>query len=107
MCPPVIPFPVSNIVSDILSFYKEEKKGESANYVSFLAASRGITKLDALRDIIDETVNVHHNILKSLKDHPEAYEAYINFFHGYVRFHSSPRYKLDEIMQEKVILHDS
>ena len=33
--------------SDILSFYKEEIKGETANYVSLVAASRGITKLDA------------------------------------------------------------
>lgn len=84
--------------SYILSFYKEEIRGETANYVSLVAASRGITMLDALREVIDQTVRVHQNNLESLKEHTEAYDAYLNFFHGYVRFHAAPRYKLEEIM---------
>jgi hypothetical protein len=66
--------------SDILSFYKEETQGETTTYVSRLAATRGITKLDVLHETIDKTVQAHHNILQSLKAHADAYDAYVSFF---------------------------
>jgi hypothetical protein len=88
----------SPLCSDILSFYKEEIAGDVANYVSHVAASHAITKLDALHEVIDETVQAHHNILESLKAHSDAYDAYVSFFKGYIMFHGAPRYKLEEIM---------
>ncbi|OJA09743.1 hypothetical protein AZE42_01466 [Rhizopogon vesiculosus] len=94
---------IAGYVNDVLSFYKKEIAGDTANYVSLRAASRAITKLDALHEVIDQTVHVHHNILESLKPHTEAYEAYVSFFHGYIRFHASPRYKLEELLSEVIL----
>ena len=88
------------ICSDILSFYKEEIAGETTTYLSRVAASRAITRLDALHEVIDQTVQAHHNILESLKLHTEAYDAYVSFFRGFVGFHSDPRYKLEELMSD-------
>ncbi|OAX32084.1 terpenoid synthase [Rhizopogon vinicolor AM-OR11-026] len=98
---------IADHMNDILSFYKEEISGDTANYISLRAASRAITKLDALREVIDQTVQAHHNILESWKPHTEAYDAYVSFFHGYVRFHCTPRYKLEEIMSERSSCDDS
>jgi len=87
------------LFSDILSYYKEEIEGDIANYLSLMAAPRGITKQDALRELIERTVQAHHNVLELLKPCTEAHDAYINFFHGYIGFHSAlRRYKLEEIM---------
>jgi hypothetical protein len=88
------------ICSDILSFYKEEVACETTTYLSRVAASRAITRLDALHEAIDQTVQAHHNILESLKLHTEAYDAYVSFFHGYVDFYADPRYKLEELMSD-------
>jgi len=84
--------------SDILSYYKEELEGDPTTYVARLAASRGLTKLDVLHEVIDKTAQAHHNILESLKAHPDAYHAYVSFFHGYIQYYFAPRYKLHEIM---------
>ena len=89
------------LISDILSFYKEETGGENRNYVSLVAATRGLTKLEALQGLIEKTMQAHHNILECLKPHPEAHDAYVSFFNEYFKFHAAlRRYKLDEIMLE-------
>ncbi|OAX39479.1 terpenoid synthase [Rhizopogon vinicolor AM-OR11-026] len=88
-------------VNDILSFYKEECAGDAANYVSLVAASGGLTKQNALHVVIEKTMQAHDNILECLKPHPEAYDAYVSFFDGYIKFHAAlRRYKLEEIMLE-------
>jgi hypothetical protein len=85
-----------------LSYYKEEIEGDSANYLSLIAASRALTKQDALRELIEKTVQAYHNVLEFLRPHPEAYGAYVAFFDGYVKFHATlRRYKLEEIMSER------
>ncbi|KAG1860873.1 isoprenoid synthase domain-containing protein [Suillus subluteus] len=90
---------ILNHTNDILSYYKEEIEGDSANYLSLMAASRALTKQDALRELIEKTVQAHHNILAFLRPRPEAYDAYVAFFDGYVKFHAtSRRYKLEEVM---------
>jgi len=67
-----------------------------------MAASRALTKQDALREPIEKTVQAYHNILEFLRPRPEAYDAYVAFFDGYVRFHAiSRRYQLEEIMSER------
>jgi len=92
---------VINHTNDILSYYKEEIEGDTTNYLSLVAASRALTKQDALHVIIEKTVQAHHNILECLRPHTEAFNAYVNFFVGYVKFHASlKRYKMDEIMAE-------
>ncbi|KAG1760936.1 isoprenoid synthase domain-containing protein [Suillus occidentalis] len=87
--------------SDILSYYKEEIEGDTANYLSLMAASRSITKQDALNELVEKTVQAHHNILECLRPHTEAYNSYVHFSDGYVKFHAAlRRYKMDEIMGE-------
>ncbi|OAX39478.1 terpenoid synthase [Rhizopogon vinicolor AM-OR11-026] len=88
-------------VNDILSFYKEESMGEAANYVSLVAATRGLTKQDILQGIIEKTMQAHYNTLERLGPHSEAYNAYVSFFDGYIKFHAAlRRYKLEEIMAD-------
>ncbi|KAG2072100.1 hypothetical protein BDR04DRAFT_1153852 [Suillus decipiens] len=41
---------VINYTNDILSYYKEEIEGNATNYLSRVAASRALTKQDALRE---------------------------------------------------------
>ncbi|KAG2117470.1 isoprenoid synthase domain-containing protein [Suillus clintonianus] len=92
---------VINHTNDILSYYKEEIDGDTANYVSLMASSRGLTKQDVLQEVVETTVQAHHNILEFLRPHTEAYEAYVSFFDGYVKSHAAlRRYKLAEIMSE-------
>ncbi|KAG1883939.1 isoprenoid synthase domain-containing protein [Suillus subluteus] len=92
---------VVNHANDILSYYKEEIDGNTANYLSLMAASHGLTKQDALHEVIEKTVEAHHNILECLRPHTKAYEAYVSFFNGYVKFHAAlKRYKMEEIMAE-------
>ncbi|KAG1824355.1 terpenoid synthase [Suillus subaureus] len=93
---------VINHTNDILSYYKEEIEGDSANYLSLIAASRALSKQDALRELIDKTVQAYHNVLEFLRPRPEAYDAYVAFFDGYVKFHATlRRYKLEEVMCER------
>ncbi|KAF5381860.1 hypothetical protein D9757_008347 [Collybiopsis confluens] len=86
-------------VNDILSFYKEELVGESVNYVSLWAKSRGCDKSQALYAIIQETVEAHEKVVQILQKEPEALDAYYNFASGYVQFHTvlDRRYRLDEL----------
>ncbi|KAG0701236.1 isoprenoid synthase domain-containing protein [Suillus ampliporus] len=92
---------VINHANDILSYYKEEIEGDTANYLSLMAASRALTKQDTLHELIEKTVQAHHNILKFLRLRTEAYDAYVSFFDGYIKFHAAlRRYKLEEIMLE-------
>ncbi|KAG1721751.1 isoprenoid synthase domain-containing protein [Suillus lakei] len=93
---------IINHTNDILSYYKEEIEGETTNYLSRIAASCALTKQEALHEIIEKTVQAHHNILNSLRPHPEACNAYFKFFDGYIfQFHAAvKRYKMEEIMSE-------
>ncbi|KAG2069024.1 terpenoid synthase [Suillus decipiens] len=90
---------VVNHTNDILSYYKEEIEGDPTNYLTLMAASRALTKQDALHELIEKTVQAHHNILECLRLHTKAYDAYVSFFDGYVKFHAAlKRYKMAEIM---------
>jgi hypothetical protein len=83
-----------------MSYYKEEIQGDNTNYVSRMAGLRSLSKVDVLPEIIDETVQAHHNTLESLESHPDAHGAYVSFFRGHVNFYGAPRYRLEEIMSE-------
>jgi hypothetical protein len=84
--------------SDILSFYKEDLDGESVNRISFLAAQSGRSKQAILRDLVEEAVAAHNNVLEILAPHPEALAAFRAFVPGYIGFHSSAkRYRLEEL----------
>ncbi|TFK39619.1 isoprenoid synthase domain-containing protein, partial [Crucibulum laeve] len=88
----------TNYTNDILSFYKEECNGESSNHVSVVAMLHGLPKTTALELLAEETAAAHNRALQILKPHPEAYDAYDKYSHGYVRFHAaSRRYRLHEL----------
>jgi len=76
-------------INDVFSFYKEELVGESYNYISVRAQSCGKSKLEALKSLVDETVQSHKETLTVLAQSPEALEAYKEFCKGYVYFHTS------------------
>lgn len=92
---------VVNHTNDILSYYKEEIDGDTANYLSLMATSRAIPKQDFLHEVVEKTVQAHHSILECLRPYTEAYDAYVSFFKGFVKFHAAlKRYKMEEIMAE-------
>ena len=85
--------------SDIFSFYKEEKIGETNNYVSLYAQSHGKTKPEALKELLDETVSVIRHVQDILSG-TERW-AWDEFVAGYTQFHlHTPRYLLNEILPE-------
>ncbi|KAF5346174.1 hypothetical protein D9758_009928 [Tetrapyrgos nigripes] len=87
-----------NHTNDILSFYKEEKAGDDLNYVSLLATTRKITKLQALRTLVDEGIAAHERIVRILAPSREASDFYQKFCQGYLGFHVyTERYRLDEL----------
>ncbi|KAF8638694.1 hypothetical protein AX17_002016 [Amanita inopinata Kibby_2008] len=87
-----------NFINDIFSFYKEELVHESVNCISNIARCSGRSKLQVLRDLADESVEAHKEILAVLSQSPEALKAFQHFCTGYVYFHtSSPRYKVSDL----------
>ena len=89
---------LTELDSDIFSFYKEELEDESVNCISNIALCNGWTKLQALKNVVDESVKARDEILAILSQDPNALEAYKSFYKGYVYFHiASGRYKIDHL----------
>ena len=87
------------ITSDILSLYKEELIGNEANLISFLASSRGMSKIEVHKQITEEALQADSNILELLEENREAREGYMSFRAGYVAFHTClARYRLRELL---------
>ncbi|KAF5338668.1 hypothetical protein D9758_018032 [Tetrapyrgos nigripes] len=76
-----------NHTNDILSFYKEEIAGEDVNYISLLAKSRGISKMDSLRLTVKKVIAAHENIVRDLGCNQEALDCYRSFSQGYMAYH--------------------
>lgn len=86
------------ILSDILSFYKEEMRGEEANYVSLVAASQVLAKEEIFTKLADDVAKSANQINNIQKGDLAAYHAWSRFKAGFVYFHtSSARYKLDHL----------
>lgn len=86
--------------SDVLSFYKEEIAGETVNYISNSAKGRGIPKMTAFQELVDDVVRADTRVCKILEADKEAHDAWQSFKAGYVWFHTSfDRYRLTELMQ--------
>ncbi|KAG7086477.1 hypothetical protein E1B28_002428 [Marasmius oreades] len=89
-----------NYLNDVLSFYKEELRGEEENLASMLAKESMITKHEAIRRLADHVVEAERNISKGLAGNQSALDIWKSFKVGYVRFHTScPRYKLEELFE--------
>lgn len=63
-----------------------------------MAQLHATSKIKALQEVVDKTVDTHERILTILKPHEDAYNAYMMYSCGYVGFHATcRRYKLDEL----------
>lgn len=86
--------------SDLLSFYKEYKDGETDNYMSQLAISNGQTQSQTLRNVAEKLVAIDRRIKNILGSGGERH-AWESFTAGYVEFHlRTPRYRLEELLPE-------
>ncbi|KAK0217871.1 hypothetical protein IW262DRAFT_1463190 [Armillaria fumosa] len=84
--------------NDVLSFYKEESAGEEMNQVSLLASCSECPKIEAVKQLVDNTVGAHRNILDILRPNKAALDAYLSFSDGYLRAHIGiSRYRLEEL----------
>lgn len=84
--------------SDILSFYKEELLGDTANYISLYAACHNTKKDAVFRQLSDECATAYEGAVQILQCDREAYEAWLAFCRGYVSWHASlRRYRLEEL----------
>lgn len=84
----------------MLSFYKEELAGETVNLMSLSANSRGISKLEVLQKLADETAAHYLRGSELLKrSDADTWGCYRSFALGYVEFHffNAERYKLDQL----------
>lgn len=69
--------------------------------MSLLAGSYGMSKLDALTRLVDDTVIAHERVQEILEagGSEAAKDAYIAFSRGIVAFHAAEtRYRLDELV---------
>ena len=86
--------------SDLYSFYKEAKAGETDNYVAQFAAVNGQTPLEAVRTLTEKLLAADRKIKDVLGDGPER-KAWEAFTTGYAEFHlRSVRYRLKEVLPE-------
>ncbi|KAH8649273.1 isoprenoid synthase domain-containing protein [Xylariales sp. PMI_506] len=88
-----------NDTNDILSFYKEQRAGDTVNRVSLVSQCRGISSDAVMRELIRDTTAAHSRVLATLSKHGSAAEAYRLFAQGYVTFHTNlpQRYRLHEV----------
>ncbi|KAI1341518.1 isoprenoid synthase domain-containing protein [Xylariaceae sp. FL0016] len=94
--PDVIVF--TNIVNDVISFYKELLAGEKGNYIDMRAEKDGTDVVAAQRALADEGIQVYGRVLKTLADAPEYRANFEAYARGITHFHtSSPRYRLREL----------
>ena len=86
--------------SDVLSFYKEQIAGDTANYISVLSQRQGVSKMTAFQQLVDKTVRLAAQVGKILEVHQEAHDAWQKFKAGYIGLHTSMegRYRLGELM---------
>ncbi|AEO59597.1 hypothetical protein MYCTH_53945, partial [Thermothelomyces thermophilus ATCC 42464] len=88
----------TNIVNDVISFYKELLAGEKANYVQMRAQKDKVDVLAALRTLADEGIRIRDRVLATLADEPEYLANFDAYAKGITHFHtSSPRYRLCEL----------
>ncbi|KAK8012066.1 hypothetical protein PG989_000326 [Apiospora arundinis] len=94
--PDVIVF--TNIVNDVISFYKELLAGEKGNYIDHRAEKEGVDVITAQRVLAEEGVAVYERIRATLADAPEYRANFEAYARGITHFHtSSPRYRLREL----------
>ncbi|KAG6916590.1 hypothetical protein DXG01_006240 [Tephrocybe rancida] len=74
-----------NLANDVLSFYKEEKAGESGNYIHNRAYINGKSTSDTLKDVSRDAVAAYLRVSAVLESQSTAsYEMWKTFGPGYM-----------------------
>ncbi|KAK4112478.1 terpenoid synthase [Canariomyces notabilis] len=84
--PDVIIF--TNIVNDVISWYKEHLAGEQKNYIAMRAHKDGVDVVTALRTVADEGIRVYNRVLAALADEPEYRANFDAYAKGITHFHT-------------------
>ncbi|KAI0662064.1 terpenoid synthase [Cubamyces menziesii] len=85
-------------VNDVLSFYKEEKEQETANYVHLRAAVERLPPLVILRNLADEIVETTHRLDRLVDDDVELAALWRGYVQRFLEFSvKAPRYRLSEL----------
>ncbi|TCD71927.1 terpene cyclase [Steccherinum ochraceum] len=88
------------LLNDVFSFHKEEKAGETDNYVSQRTRVLHQTPLETLEETVSRAIAIDARIKSTLGDTPER-RAWELFVAGYTEFHLyTPRYFLQELLPE-------
>ena len=95
----MIAYTTRSIISDLLSFYKEELAGENGNYISLEASQRGQEKILVFRELARDLSLCVSRIETILEGNSEAKTVYQCFIGGYVSYHFSDnkRYHLNDL----------
>ncbi|EMD31538.1 terpene cyclase [Gelatoporia subvermispora B] len=89
----------TNYANDIMSFYKEVLEGETGNYVQDRALVSGKTSLEALNDVIEDTIVIVERVGRILGE-GKARDAWESYVAGYISYHvNNPRYRLADIIE--------
>ncbi|KAF9556483.1 terpenoid synthase, partial [Agrocybe pediades] len=91
----------TDFTNDILSFYKEYLEGEQHTYVYNRAAVTQRSVEDALKDVVEETVQAHRRVIQVLESSGNtiALDIWRKFANGLMGFHfTSKRYRLHELV---------
>ncbi|KAM0264870.1 hypothetical protein ACHAQJ_000386 [Trichoderma viride] len=96
--PDVIVF--TNIVNDVLSFYKELLAEETGNYIDQRAQREEVDILTALQKVANEGIQAGERVLAGLANAPEYRANFSVFAKGIVHFHTAiPRYRLQQLYE--------
>lgn len=93
-----------NLANDVISFWKEEKAGETRNYISLRAQAEGKPALEVMQAVAEETVACADRVeaILSKEGREPYYQVWRSFLDGYMSFHlTSRRYKLDVLGLER------
>ncbi|KAJ5382947.1 hypothetical protein N7517_000858 [Penicillium concentricum] len=99
-CLPMMPYLTSVLawVNDILSYYKEMVEMESFNFIANSARCQGVTEMECLRKLCDESsdmIRTLHTLAKADTKLSKALEASLS---GYITFHlMQARYRLEDL----------
>ncbi|ETW80519.1 putative terpene cyclase [Heterobasidion irregulare TC 32-1] len=87
-----------DLANDLLSFYKEEHAGESANYIHTRAFVEEKVPIQVLAEVANDLRSSTSSILATIAQRPKAIRAWRFYQHGYVYWHlTQDRYKLQDL----------
>ncbi|KAJ5185518.1 Trichodiene synthase [Penicillium cf. griseofulvum] len=99
-CFPLIPYLTwgFNWINDIMSFYKEVGETDNFNFVANSARCKGLSQIELLRKLCDDTSDVIRTLRTLGKAHLEVSKAVEAFVPGYVTYHlTQARYRMEDL----------